>query len=193
MPIKVSLYGEGKAFGYQMAGIRFGTGELTEWAAKRGAEIAREYFDTNGPNGSWAPLHEFTQRRLGSKLKITEAAGVRFAPAGTGKKQTLIDTEAMKNSIQAVQIGPRTWAVICTDKKAPIHEYGITIEVSEKQRRWFSALGFDLRYETSTITIPARRFMTPAAEQLERELSTKFLQGKMGDWLVPIRGVDRLV
>lgn len=172
--LDVSLYGEGTNFGFQASGIRFGTTGLVAWAAKRGVDIAQGFFDTKGPNGSWQPLHEFTSYKKGST-------------------EILMDTRDMRNSIHAVKTGPRTWAVVCDSPIAPFHEFGVKIKVTPKMRDFLHSQGLHLSLQTTHLVIPRRAFMGPAADQLERELSTKTLQGKMGDWLVPIRGVEQLV
>lgn len=104
-----------------------------------------------------------------------------------------MDTHNMRDSIHTMRIGPRKWAVVCDSPIAPFHEFGVKIKVTAEMRNFLHSQGLHLSSQTTHLVIPRRAFMGPAADQLEKELSQKTLQGKMGSWLVPIRGVERLV
>lgn len=75
-----------------------------------------------------------------------------------------------------------------------IHEFGATIQVTEKMRAYLHYIGIHLKPETTTITIPARSFLrdtffnSQAKERLmdvghlaERELNKEYFEYKMMD------------
>lgn len=75
-----------------------------------------------------------------------------------------------------------------------IHEFGATIQVTEKMRAYLHHIGIHLKPETTTITIPARSFLrdtffnSQAKERLmdvghlaERELNKEYFEYKMMD------------
>ena len=75
-----------------------------------------------------------------------------------------------------------------------IHEFGATIQVTEKMRAYLHHIGIHLKPETTTITIPARSFLrdtffnSQAKERLmdvghlaERELNKEYFEYKMAE------------
>jgi len=90
-------------------------------------------------------------------------------------------------------LSERRWAVYSDDPVAPYHEYGADILVTDKMRGFLAASGLHLKKDTTHIVIPRRAFMRPASDQLERELDSVSLQGKMGGWLIPARGVEKYI
>lgn len=54
-------------------------------------------------------------------------------------------------------------------KVAEINEFGATIKVTDKMRRWFGAQGFPLNKNTTEIHIPARSFIRSTCDEKKKE------------------------
>ena len=126
-------------------------------AAQRGVEIAQGYFDQGGPpQAPWAPLHEVTRdMKPGAKI--------------------LVDMGSLRDSITVFSTGSEI-AFGSTHPLAAVHEFGVTVRVTEPMRGYLHSLGFHLNPDTSFLVIPARPFLTPAAQQLADEMIDIFEQ-----------------
>jgi hypothetical protein len=56
---------------------------------------------------------------------------------------------------------------------ARVHEFGADIKVTNKMRGWFSANGFPLKKETTTITIPERSFLRSGYDENAQKIRDK--------------------
>lgn len=54
-------------------------------------------------------------------------------------------------------------------KVALINEFGATIKVTDKMRRWFAAQGFPLNKHTTEIHIPARSFIRSTVDEKQKD------------------------
>lgn len=135
-----------------LKGLTRDVDELLEEAANRGVEITKDFFETSGPSGNpWDKLSEFTIEKK-------------------GHDKPLVDTGALKDSIDCEQIDKNNWKVFTRHPVAAIHEFGAKITVTEKMRKYLHTIDLHLSKDTKYITIPERPFMRPSADQLQKEL-----------------------
>lgn len=59
---------------------------------------------------------------------------------------------------------------------ASVHEFGISIDVTQEMRNWFLWKGFPLRSETTQIEIPERSFIRTAFDNNEKDIQNKARQ-----------------
>lgn len=59
-------------------------------------------------------------------------------------------------------------------KIAEIQEYGATIKVTDKMRKWFAAQGYPLNSHTTEIHIPPRSFIRTTIDEKSKEWAEQF-------------------
>ena len=63
-----------------------------------------------------------------------------------------------------------------------VHEYGVTISVTDKMRGWFGAQGAHLKKSTRAIVIPKRAFIGPGIEDAKEIIAANYLKAGQKFW-----------
>lgn len=91
--------------------------------------------------------------------------------------QDLIDTLALVESIEVVAINNRQVNVQTTSPYSAAHEFGVTVEITERQRRFFWVMhaetGDDMWKAlalSETYTIPERAYWRPAVDSEQKRI-----------------------
>ena len=105
------------------------------------------------PMTKWQSLHDFTK-------------------AIKKRDLVLIDKRDLWNSFKSERISDTFLWIGSNSPVAIIHEWGMTIKVTDKMRGYLASQGFHLKKSTKVITIPARPMFGPVYWKLWKEFKS---------------------
>ena len=144
-------------------GYSKGTEDALDEIGNRFIEIIHEEFSRSGTIwGGWEKLHEFTIQMKGTSVP-------------------LISTSDFRDSFRYEKVSSTMLWIGSDSKIAPIHQFGVTITVTDKMRNYLAALGFHVKASTVYITIPERPVFRPALEQLKKEFGKIIINSILGN------------